>query len=220
MKCLYFSFFHSYVPYGNWCSTSMTKFKNIFSKEKQAIKTIPMTSLDYKKLKSEEIMDKLGILNIFKLNIYQTVNLMFRVKNNIIPEAFRTKFQIVQHNYATRHSENNFEERKITFKVTKFAISSRGPLLWNKHTDRFLRTITSALLFKAKIKEYLVKLRNVTMFNKAIYLFSLNFVKTCINLLMPNGAEWMHFLKQIGSKCCPICLSQCVRFVSLVIKGL
>ena len=87
---------------------------------------------------------------------------MFRVKNNNIPEAFRTKFSIIQYNYATRHSENNFEEPKITFKVTKFAISSRGPRLWNKHTDRFLKTITSALLFKAKLKEYLVKLRNVT----------------------------------------------------------
>ena len=42
-------------------------------------------------------------------------------QNNTIPEAFRTKFQIVQHNYETRHSENNFDEPKITFKATKFA---------------------------------------------------------------------------------------------------
>ena len=119
-----------------------------------------MTSLYNKNLKSEKIMGRLGILNIFKLNIYHTINIMFRVKNNTIQEAFRTKFQMVQHNYATRHSENNFEEPKITFKATKFAISSRGPRLWNKHTDRFLKTITSALLFKTKLKEYLVKLRN------------------------------------------------------------
>ena len=136
----------------------MTKLKKIFSKQKQAIKTITMTSLDYKNLKSEEIMDRLGILNIYKLNIYHTVNLMLRVKNNTIPEPFRTKFRIAQHNYATRHSENNFEEPKTTFKTTKFAISSRGPRVWNKHTDRFVKTITSALLFKAKLKEYLVNM--------------------------------------------------------------
>ena len=47
-----------------------------------------MTSLDYKNLISEEIKDRLGILNIYKLNIYHTVNLMFRVKNNTIPEVF------------------------------------------------------------------------------------------------------------------------------------
>ena len=51
---------------------------------------------------------------------------MFRVKNNTRPETFRTRFQIVQHNYATRYSENNFEEPKITLKATKFAIFSRG----------------------------------------------------------------------------------------------
>ena len=114
-----FSLFDSYLTCGNiaWCSTSMTKLKKIFSKQKQAIKTISMTSLNYKNLKPEEIMDRLGILNIYKVNRYHTVNLMLRVKNNTIPEAFWTKFQIVQHNYATRHNENNFEEPKIRLQI-------------------------------------------------------------------------------------------------------
>ena len=77
------------------CSTSMAKLKKILSKQKQAIETISMTSLDYKNLKLEEIMNRLAILNIYKLDIYHTVNLVVRVKNNTIPEAFRTKFQIV-----------------------------------------------------------------------------------------------------------------------------
>ena len=47
-----------------------------------------MTSLNYKNLKPEEIMDRLGILNIYELNRYHTVNLTLRVKNNTIPEAF------------------------------------------------------------------------------------------------------------------------------------
>ena len=36
MKTLYFSYFHSYLTYGNiaWCSTSMQKLKKIFSKQK------------------------------------------------------------------------------------------------------------------------------------------------------------------------------------------
>ena len=83
MKSLHFCFFHSYLTYGNiaWCSTSMTKLKKIFSKREQAIKTISMTSLDYKNLKSEGKIDRLGIpIKIYKLNIYRTVNLMFRVK--------------------------------------------------------------------------------------------------------------------------------------------
>ena len=53
MKSLYFSFFCSYLTYGNiaWYSTSMTKLKKVFRKQKPAIKTISMTSLDYKTLK-------------------------------------------------------------------------------------------------------------------------------------------------------------------------
>ena len=70
-------------------------WQKIFSKQKQAIKTSSMTSLDYKNLKSEEIMYRLGILNIYKLNIYHTVNLMFRGKSNTIPKTFWKKFQIV-----------------------------------------------------------------------------------------------------------------------------
>ena len=92
-------------------------------------------------------MDRLDILNIYKLSIHHTVNLMFTVKNNTISETFWTKFQIVQHNYATRHSEKKLEKPKINLKATKFAISLHGTRLWSKHTDRFLKTITSALVF-------------------------------------------------------------------------
>lgn len=50
------------------------------------------------------------ILSIYKLNIYHTVNLMYRVKNNTIPEVYHTK---LQNNGGTRQSENNFEESNL-----------------------------------------------------------------------------------------------------------
>ena len=80
------------------------------------METISITSLDYKTLKSEEIMGKLGIPNIYKLIVHQTVNLIFKVKHNTMPEAFLTKFQIVQHKYVRRHRKIIFEKLKITFK--------------------------------------------------------------------------------------------------------
>ena len=44
MVSLYYSFIHSYLNYGNiaWCSTSMTKLKKLLSKQKQALRTIPI----------------------------------------------------------------------------------------------------------------------------------------------------------------------------------
>ena len=38
-------------------------------------------------LSSDEKMKHLDILNIYKLNLYQILNIMFRVKTNSIPET-------------------------------------------------------------------------------------------------------------------------------------
>ena len=83
MKSLYYPFFHSYLYYGNiaWCSTSMKKIKKLYGKQKQAIKALSVASEDYLGLKIEDLMEKTGILNIYKLNIYHVTNLTFRVKN-------------------------------------------------------------------------------------------------------------------------------------------
>ena len=55
MKSLYFSVIHSYLTYGHvvWCSTSMNKTKNLFNKQKQAIKIIPMAG-NHVNLNSDE----------------------------------------------------------------------------------------------------------------------------------------------------------------------
>ena len=44
MVSLYYSFIHNYLNYGNiaWCNTSMTKLKKLLSKQKQALRTIPI----------------------------------------------------------------------------------------------------------------------------------------------------------------------------------
>ena len=89
MKSLYFSFFHSYLNYGNivWCRTSMAKIKRLYSYEKQAIKALSITSENHSDLKIDDLIKKIGILDIYRLNIYHVINRMFRVKNIIIPEA-------------------------------------------------------------------------------------------------------------------------------------
>ena len=87
---------------------------------------------------------------------------MFRVKNNTIPEVIVNKFEIVHHHYPTRHSENKFIEPKIYFKATKIAISSHGPRLWNTLTDKDTKIVTSTLLFNTRLKNHLIKIKNVT----------------------------------------------------------
>ena len=116
---------------------------------------------DYSGLKIEDLMTKIGILDIFKLNINHVINVIFRIKNNTIPEAFESKFEVVHNYYPTRHSENNFIEPKIYFKATKFAISSRGPRLWDSLTDKDTKAITSTPLFKRRLKKHLIKILQI-----------------------------------------------------------
>ena len=89
MKSLYFSLSHSYLNYGNgaWCSTFINKTKNLFNKQKQAINIIPIADI-HENLNSDEKMKPLDNLNIYKLNLYQMLNVMFQVKTNSIPETF------------------------------------------------------------------------------------------------------------------------------------
>ena len=96
MKCLYFSSIHSYLTYGNvaLCSTSMNKTKKLFNKQKEIIK-IPMEDI-HPNLNSDEKMKHLDILNIYELNLYQILNITFRVKTSLIPEALQNKS--VEHN--------------------------------------------------------------------------------------------------------------------------
>ena len=47
-----------------------------------------MTSEDYSGLKIEDLMKKIGILDLYKLNIHHAINLMFTVKSKTIPTLF------------------------------------------------------------------------------------------------------------------------------------
>ena len=57
-----------------------------------------------------------------------------------------------------KNSMCNFKEPGFSLKVTKFAISSRRPCLWNKILDN--NTFTSYSLFQTTIKDRLINLEN------------------------------------------------------------
>ena len=103
MTTLYFSFFHSYLDYGNiaWASRTKPKLRNIASQQRQAVNAITKNDIQ-EILNSRKFMEKNGILNVYKLNLYQVLNFMFRVHNETIPKSFQTKFQYIEHKYETR----------------------------------------------------------------------------------------------------------------------
>ena len=89
---------------------------------------------------------------------------MFKAKNGLIPDAFQNKFNMISHDYFTKNSMCNFKEPRFSLKITKFAISSRGPRLWNKILDNNTKAFTSYSLFQTTIKNRLINLENVVLF--------------------------------------------------------
>ena len=104
-------------------------------------------------------MEENGILNVYKLNLNQIRNFVFRVQNETILKSFQTKFHYIEYKYETRQSKDNFIIPKRNTRITRFPISSRGPRIWNSLTNNATKTIDFYPLFKSTIKENLLKLK-------------------------------------------------------------
>ena len=111
---------------------------------------------------SRKFMEENDILNVYKLNLYQVLNFMFRVHNETIPKNFQTKLQYIEHKYEIRQSKDNFIIPKGNTGITRFAISSRGPRIWNSLINNPTKTIDFYPLFNSTLKENLLKLKTET----------------------------------------------------------
>ena len=100
------------------------KTKKLACKPKQALRILNNEFTDIR-----EIMVRMKVLNIYKLNIYQILNFVFKIKANTAPCIFQNQFTEIQHQYSTRFSKNSFAESQLVYSQTKFSVSSRGPRL-------------------------------------------------------------------------------------------
>ena len=71
---------------------------------------------------------------------------MVKVKNCSIPDVFQNRFHLILHDYFTRNRAYNVKKTRFSLKITKFAISSRGPRFRNKILDN--NTKSSSLFQK------------------------------------------------------------------------
>lgn len=107
------------------------RLKRVFAKQREAIRI-----MDETKKNTFLRMKDLKIVNIHKINLYQVLHFIFRVKNNIIPSSFNKKFQTIDHIYSTRHNQQKFVQSMIKYKQTKNKKSSRGQRTYlEEHTS-------------------------------------------------------------------------------------
>ena len=176
LKSLYFSYIHSYLNYANiaWASTNKTCLKSLFSKQKQAIRIVCneekntpyifATSRTDKITHSKPLFKSLNVLNVYQLNIFQTLIFMQKNLKGLTPLLFHDKFKRTTHKYPTTFSQNNFVVPKHTYKKTKFSISVRGPRLWNEMLNSSEKETDSHCAFKNKVKAKLFSFPNEAMY--------------------------------------------------------
>ena len=82
---------------------------------------------------------------------------MFKVKNNIILRAFNQVFSLIDQIYPTKFSDNSFKMYDFNLKLTRFAICSRGPTMWNNFLTENEKSYiaVSKNKFKEKILNFL-----------------------------------------------------------------
>ena len=163
LKTLYFSFIHSYINYCNiaWASTYKTHLERIYIIQKKAARII-MNQDMY--TKARPLMKSLQILNVYQLNIFQTVLFMFKLKNEMNPQVFKNKLSAINHRYPTRFSQNNFTIPKATLRRTDFTITCRGPRLWNCIPTTGIKSLRLIITFQNQLKRLLLNLNNETEF--------------------------------------------------------
>ena len=60
-------------------------------------------------------MIRMKVLNIDKLNIYQVLNFMFKIKTKTAPHIFENQFTEVHQPYSTRFIQNSFVENQLVY---------------------------------------------------------------------------------------------------------
>ena len=65
-------------------------------------------------------------LNVYQINLIQTLKFMHKTKYGINPRIFLPKFCEVDHQYPTKFSQNSFYYKRSASKTTSFAITLLG----------------------------------------------------------------------------------------------
>ena len=160
LKQFYFAFVNSYLNYCNivWASTYKSNLKKLYSKQKHACRII------FNKDRHSSVgqhLKEFEALDIYQINISQTLSFMQRVKIQNCPILFHEQYSEIDHKYQTRYSENAFKIPKAKTNAKRFTIRYRGPFLWNSVLSSELKkqSVTkSPKCFKKLLKDFIIDL--------------------------------------------------------------
>ena len=160
---IYFSFIHIYISYANiaWASKFKTKLQGILKKQKHA-ERINFHANRFDQLRP--LLKENKALNVYQINLIQTLKFMHKTKYGINLRIFLPKFREVDHQYPTRFSRNSFYYKISACKTTSFAVTLRGPIIWNNFLSQQEKSIPHLLSFLKQIKFKLLNSNKETEF--------------------------------------------------------
>ena len=91
-------------------------------------------------------------LNIYQINMIQTLIFMRKNKYVINSRIFLPRFREVVHKYPTILSQNSFYYRKSACKTINFAITLCGPAIWNSFLIKYEKFISHLSSFFKQTK--------------------------------------------------------------------
>ena len=156
LLALYFSYIHSYINYANlvWRSTHRTYLLKINIQQKHALRLIHNKNRFYH---STELFEPCEILNVYELNLLNTVVFMHKIKSRTAPSSFLEKSEQPSHSYSTHFLSGNYRKPQIKLRKCRFRISIRGPAIWNDLVGSTEKKIQPPSHFKTDIISKILK---------------------------------------------------------------
>ena len=155
-ESIYFAYIHSYKNYANiaWGSTYSTKLKTIYFHQKHAVRIV---FNEDKLTHSPPLLRALHALNVYQINLYRHLNVMYKLNTNQVPSIFDDLIKKPEHKYLTKFSKICFSLKAFSLKTTKYAISYCGPKIWNDFLTKSEKELQSLSVFKKTIHTKLLE---------------------------------------------------------------
>ena len=109
----------------------------------------------------------INALNIYKLNIYNILCLVYKCKNKTCPPVFHNIYTEKPPNKYCLRNNGILQEPRCKTKISQFGVNYRAPHLWNKLILEKKNDISNYEyfpLFQLELKEYVLSLDNIEQF--------------------------------------------------------
>ena len=156
MLTLYNSFILPYLSYCNriWCSASLNKINKINIAQKRALRTVANVG---RSVSTKGLFKKFKVLKITDIHKFQTLQLIYKFHNHLLPATFNNYFTPVNkiHGHFTRNSMGlNIPFARTNCK--KESIRIAGPRMWNT-IPHDIQISTSLHSFNRNLKAHILE---------------------------------------------------------------